>query len=67
MKSLAMTTLEPLTKVVSKDIQNVGFVENGSMVMTSYTPTAETSMRSVISAIGGTMEGSNNITSIMTP
>ena len=43
-----------LTKVVSRAIRNAGFVENDSMVMTSYTFTAERNMRNATFATGGT-------------
>ena len=64
-KSLATTTLEPWTRVVSEATLNVAFVESDSMAMTNYIPTAETSTKSAIYVIEEIQGDNSNIMWIM--
>lgn len=67
MKSSATIIQVLSTKVVSKDIRNVDFVENDFTGMMNCTHTAETSMRSAISVIGEITGENSNTMSITIP
>ena len=66
-RDLAMIIQGQLTKVVSRAIQSVAFVENDSMAMTNYMFTAERNMRNATSATGGTTAAILSIMSTTNP
>lgn len=60
MRSMEMTFLEPLIRVVSEAIRNVGFVVSDSTGTMSSTPTAVTGTSAAISAIDGLAIGNSS-------
>lgn len=66
-KSMAMTSLVPSTRAVSKDIPNAVSVGNGSMVMMSFIPIVVRSTNAAISVTAVPTIVSNSTTLITRP